>query len=309
MSKALVKTKSKPIRKMGLAVKPSFDENVIYTLRRLLQTLNQLDIDLCFICPPGKEFIPPDIKEAQKIKIIATNEIAANCELILIVGGDGTFLSYARSAALSKVPILGINCGRVGFLTEIATTDINVVVKDIAKGSYLSSERIMLKGEIKRLDRKICEYHCLNDLVVHSQSGRVMEAELYINNKFVYCERSDGIIIASSSGSTAYAMSAGGPIILPQAMAIEVVNISPHNLTSRPLILPESSEIGIKIKSGESIAFYGDGRGEEITESGDEISIYKDELAVPLIHHTSYDFFSACRSKLGWHSQDEYNKY
>ena len=290
---------NKSISKIGLAVK-SGEEVVNNTLQELLATFSKFNLEICFIGAPPSDFNSNALGE---IKSIDEKEIPNHCELIIVVGGDGTFLRHAKSTAEYKVPILGINCGRVGFFTEVARSDIASVIPDIIQGKYVSSERIILCGKLNRNGEILCQYRSINDLVLHSRSGRMMEAALYIDDKFVYCERSDGIIIATSSGSTAYAMSAGGPIIVPQAMAIEVVNISPHNLTSRPLVLPDSAKITIEVKGGESIAFYADGWGGMNADVGDKIEIQKDIIKVPLIHHGSYDFFSACRSKLGWHSR------
>ena len=290
----------KPISKIGLALKKD-DACVAEVVEILLEVLHENNVDLCYINDSNL----PQLS-SYGIPVIEIQDIAKRCQLILVVGGDGTFLRHVLDAARSQVPILGINCGRVGFLTEIASKEIQAVIPDILRGNYHTSNKIIIKGMVKHSKgKKKEELHSVNEIVINSLSGRMMEAKLSIDNKFVYCQRSDGIIVATSAGSSAYALSAGGALVVPNARAIEVVNISPHNLTSRPLILPDSSKIKIEIISKQAVAVFADGHNKISISTGDTVEIAKDSLTVPLIHHKDYDIFSAYRSKLGWHSASE----
>lgn len=300
------------INKIGLALRTD-NELAASVFEELVEVLLTNKVELSYISAEISAEIssgisPTTDKPRHKnydFPLLKEQDIAKHCQAILVVGGDGTFIRYFMHAAKAKVPILGINCGRVGFLTELARKDIKRVVPEILQGDYSSSTRIIMKGLVKQGSAKTKELHSINDLVIHSLSGRMMEAQLMIDGKFVYCERSDGIIVATSAGSSAYALSAGGPLIAPTARAIEVVNISPHNMTSRPLVLSDNSTVKIELVSEDEVAVYADGHNQINISKGAVIEIAKDDLEVPLIHHYDYDIFSAYRSKLGWHSTSE----
>ncbi len=286
--------KNKHFTRLGMVVK-SNEREVIQTLRDIQKVLTDCSVTTCFIGRP-----PPNLG-LKNMAYIKEEAIGENCDLVLVVGGDGSFLKFARSAAHHSVPILGINRGRVGFLTDLAHSDVAELLPQILQGDYISSSAILLQGVLKRENKVLCTHKGFNDLVVHSRSGRMLEVDLMINDKFVYSERSDGLIVATPAGSTAYALSAGGPIIAPQVEAIGLTNISPHTLSHRPLILPLASRLRITIKQGKSIAFYADGWGEQEALPGDNIEIVVADERVPLIHPRNHNFFTACRLKLDWH--------
>lgn len=283
---------NKPFTRLGIVAK-SGEQEVVQTLADIKKVLADCSVTTCFIGEPPPEFAD--------MPHIAEEAIGKHCDLVLVVGGDGSFLRFARSAARHKVPILGINRGRVGFLTDLAHSDVAELLPRILQGDYIASHAVLLQGVLKRRDKVLCTHKGFNDLVVHSRSGRMLEVDLSIDDRLVYSERSDGLVVATPAGSTAYALSAGGPIIAPQVEAIGLTNISPHTLSHRPLILPLSSRIRITIKQGKSIAFYADGWGEQEALPGDDIEIAVASERVPLIHPHNYNFFTACRLKLDWH--------
>lgn len=285
---------AQPIKKVALAVK-SDDSSVNPTLEVLVTSLREQNTEIFNLSPDSSALAEYDLPQ------ISEDDIAEHCQAILVVGGDGTFIRYAIGAAKAQVPILGINCGRVGFLTEVSHKEIESTIPAILQGRYLSSSKAVMRGRIHQ-GKEVKELLSTNDLVVQSLNGRLLEANLLVDDKFVYCERSDGIIVATSAGSSAYALSAGGPLIAPEVDALEVVSISPHTLTSRPLVLPGSVKITIELVNGEGLAVYADGRDRVDISKGDKVTVAKDNLSVPLIHPESYDIFDAYRNKLSWHS-------
>ena len=283
-----------PFRRLGLAIK-SGDTAVGKTLQHLQAVLKNIDVQLCSI---GKPDLP-----INAIPTIAEEQIAARCDLVVVIGGDGSFLRFAKAVAIHNVPLLGINCGRVGFLTDIAHDDIAEQLPRILRGDCLRDEHILLQGTLSRSGETLGKRTAFNDLVMHSGSGRMLEMQLFVDDQFVYREHSDGIIAATPHGSTAYALSAGGPIIVPPAQVVALVNISPQTLTSRPLLLPYMSKIRIDLLAGKDVTFYADGWQGIAMQVGDQIEIAVAEQTVKLIHPCNYDFYTACRNKLDWQAR------
>lgn len=291
----MVQPPNKPINKVALALRAD-NPLVVEATKDLIRLLREHNTEIFYLSPPVPGLESYDFPQIEE------KHLATSCQVILVVGGDGTFIRHSIVAAKAGIPILGINCGRVGFLTEVARTDIGTIIPDILQGRYFSSTKTLMSGKVCQ-GETITELLSVNDLVVQSLNGRVLEINLSVDGKFVYCERTDGIIVATSAGSSAYALSAGGPLIVPEVDALEVVNISPTTLTSRPLVLPSSARITIELVLGDEVAVYADGGDRVDISRGSKVQIEKDALSVPLIHHESYEIFSAYSSKLGWHSQ------
>ncbi|OUR87987.1 NAD kinase [Gammaproteobacteria bacterium 42_54_T18] len=225
------------------------------------------------------------------------------CDLIIVVGGDGCLLGAARDFARSRVSLLGINRGRLGFLTDISPQNINTLVTEVLNGQYLLEERFLLEAEVVRDGRPIGESSALNDVVFHSGSSITMlEFELFIEGQFVYCQRSDGIIISTPTGSTAYALSGGGPIMHPNLDAIVLVPMFPHTLSSRPLVVGGNSEIKIVVSKNNECSprLTSDGQGDISVEPGDVLYVRKKSHKMKLLHPLNHSFYESCRSKLGW---------
>ena len=227
-------------------------------------------------------------------------------DLAIVVGGDGSMLTMCRQIASSNVPLLGINRGRLGFLTDISPDEIEARVKPVLEGQYKQSKRFMLSTSVTRDGVEIGSETALNDVVLHpGMSVRMMAFELYVDGEFVYSQRSDGLIVATPTGSTAYALSAGGPLLFPELDAMVVVPLNPHTLSSRPIALHGSARIEIRVSSRNELQplVTCDGHNDLRTEPGDIISIYKHPDAISLIHPKDHNFYSVCRSKLGWGSR------
>lgn len=234
------------------------------------------------------------------------DEFLSAIDLAVVVGGDGSMLSACRDIASSNVPLLGINLGRLGFLTDISPDEIVDRVKPVLEGEFKQSKRFMLSTSITREGVEIGSQSALNDVVLHpGMSVRMMAFELYVDGEFVYSQRSDGLIVATPTGSTAYALSAGGPLLFPELDAMVVVPLNPHTLSSRPIALQGSAKIEIRVSSRNELhpLVTCDGQNDLGTEPGDIISIQKHPSAISLIHPKDHNFYSVCRSKLGWGSR------
>jgi NAD+ kinase len=239
-------------------------------------------------------------------KSLKINEFLKSIDLVVVIGGDGSILGACRKIASSNVPLLGINLGRLGFLTDITPDEIELRVAPVLAGEFKQTERFMLSTSITRNGREIGTGTALNDVVLHpGMSVRMMEFELYVDGEFVYSQRSDGLIVATPTGSTAYALSAGGPLICPEIDAMVCVPLNPHTLSSRPIVLHGDSEIEIRVNSKHELhpSVTCDGQDDLITEPGDKILIKKHQHIISLIHPKDNNFYKVSRSKLGWGSR------
>ncbi len=226
--------------------------------------------------------------------------LGADCDLVIAVGGDGNILSTARAVAPFGVPILGINRGNLGFLADISPEDIEGRLSEVLSGDYTMEEHFLLEGEVKGQSEVPC---ALNEVVVHSANmPKMLELELYINDSYVYTQNSDGLIISSPTGSTAYALSAGGPIMHPSLNAIVLVPMFPHSLSSRPLVVPGDDEIRILVgqASGVDARVSFDSHREFTIAAGESLVIRKKQERLQLIHPPGHSFYGICRSKLDW---------
>lgn len=226
------------------------------------------------------------------------------CDLVIVVGGDGSLLGAARALAKHNTPVLGINRGRLGFLTDISPDEgLEEAVQDVLDGKYLSEQRFLLDAEIKRNGVPLAASEALNDVVLHpGKSARMIAFDLYIEGQFVHHQRADGMIVSSPTGSTAYALSGGGPIMHPKLDAIVLVPMFPHTLSSRPIVVDGNSEI--KLVIGDSNETYPtvscDGQKHIPCAPGDVVTIRKKPHKLKLIHPKDHNFYEICRTKLGW---------
>jgi NAD+ kinase len=225
------------------------------------------------------------------------------CDLVIVIGGDGTLLNAARSLADYEIPILGINRGRLGFLADISPDNMLEKLSDILHGNYLEEKRILLHAMIERSGECISTSDALNDVVVHKWNvARMIEFETFINGMYVNTHRSDGIIVASPTGSTAYALSSGGPILHPALNVMVMVSVSPHTMSNRPIVIDGDSHIEIVVK--ETTPFNAqvtcDGQINLGLAAGDLIKIRKKDKKVRLIHPANHDHYMILRAKLHW---------
>lgn len=225
------------------------------------------------------------------------------CDLVIVVGGDGSMLSVARDLARHDVPVLGINRGGLGFLTDVPPQNFEPVIAAVLQGKYTVEKRFLLDAEVKRNGQPIACGSAFNDVVVSSgETARMIEFETYIEGFFAYSQRSDGLIVATPTGSTAYALSAGGPIMHPKLDALVLVPMFPQSLSSRPLVVEGNSEIKIVIGSDNRIhpVITCDGHFSMKAQAGDTIYIRKKPHKLRMLHPLEHNFYAACRDKLGW---------
>ncbi len=244
-----------------------------------------------------------DLLADPAIEIISRSSIERTVDLVIVVGGDGSMLGAARALVDLNVPLLGLNRGRLGFLTDIHPDAMEEGIGRVLAGEFKSTERYLLEMRIERDGEIIGKGLALNDLVLHpGRSVRMMEFELSIDGQFVYSQRSDGLIISTPTGSTAYALSAGGPIMHPKLDAIVVVPMNPHTLASRPIVISGESQLEILVGTRNELhpLISCDGQVDISTEPGDVIKIHRKPTPLRLIHPTEHNFYEICRDKLGW---------
>ena len=231
------------------------------------------------------------------------NEIGDCCDLVIAVGGDGNILSCAREMAPFGVPILGVNRGKLGFLADISPEDIETSVGQVLGGEYSVQEHFLLEGRVEGSENVSS---ALNEVLLHTTVlPKMIEMEIFHNGHYVFTQKSDGLIVSSPTGSTAYALSAGGPIMYPSLNAIVLIPMFPHSLTNRPLVVPADGEIRIVLgkEKGLKAKVSFDSHLEFQIRSGDSLLINKKKEKLMLVHPPNYSFFEACRSKLDWASR------
>ena len=225
------------------------------------------------------------------------SEFVSKVDLIIVFGGDGTLLRSARKYLEHNIPILGINMGTVGFLTDVKTEDFESIIKDVVDGNCKIEERNLVSASFNNTSA-----YGLNEIVIHSGAyTQLMRYRLSVNNKVVYEQRSDGLIIATPTGSTAYALSSGGPIMHPSTNAICLVSISPHTMSHRPFILHGESEVIISLLDCDERATISfDAQSSVSASEGVSLRVKRHDNFVHLIHPKGYDYFEIIRSKLHW---------
>jgi NAD+ kinase len=220
-------------------------------------------------------------------------------DLIIVLGGDGTMLGVGRTISHLKVPMVGINQGRFGFLADISFNEMEEELGQILDGHYVADERMLLNVEVKRSKKLIYESMALNDIVTRSSSS-LIELELSINKSLLHKQRSDGIIVSTPTGTTAYALSAGGPIIQPDMDAVTIVPINPHTLSNRPIALNANQPITINILDMDEGYLSVDGQIKFPLDLRDEILIQKSETTISILHPKDFCYFEMLRNKLNW---------
>ncbi|HZV91797.1 MAG TPA: NAD kinase [Caldimonas sp.] len=231
------------------------------------------------------------------------DELGCECDLAVVVGGDGTMLGIARQLARHGTPLVGINQGRLGFITDVSLVGFASALGPMLEGEYDAEERTMLEGNVRRDDATIFESFALNDVIVsRGATAGMVELRIEIDGEFVANLRADGLIVGSPTGSTAYALSAGGPILHPGIAGWVVVPIAPHALSNRPIVVPDDGEVQVEIVAGRDASVSFDMQSLSSLGHGDRICVRRSPHRVRFLHPRGWSYFATLRGKLHWAS-------
>ncbi len=282
------------MKRIGIVAKIKQDEHVRQTVTDLVQWLSDRQIRPVLDEEIGKRLGHPDC--------LPKSELPAGTEMLVVLGGDGTLLSVARLIKGRDVPILGVNLGSMGFLSEVTIEEMFPVLEQVLDGNYRVDHRMMLEAQILRQGTCIKEQSLLNDVVVNKSAlARILTLEVTVDGNYLTTFQADGLILSTPTGSTAYSLAAGGPIIYPSLSSILLTPICPHTLTNRPIILPVDSTVEVTLRSEERDAYVTlDGQlGLPFLEN-DVAKIHQSDYTVPLIKSPFRDYFEVLRTKLKW---------
>ena len=239
----------------------------------------------------------------KQLEAVPRSKLGEICDLVIVIAGDGTFLEAARDLSDSNTPLLGVNLGRLGFLADIMPAEMTVRLDDILQGRFEEEQRLLLTASVLRDDDCVYQSSALNEVVVHKGNiPRLVEFETHVDGRLLNIQRSDGLIVCTPTGSTAYSLSGGGPIMHPALDAIGLVPICPHTLSSRPLVVGGDCEIVIMLSRGNTpeAQLTLDGHSAIELGLGDRVVIKKKDLPLRLIHPPGHDYFATLRTKLHW---------
>ena len=232
---------------------------------------------------------------------LTNEELGQQCDLAIVVGGDGTMLGFARQMARHALPLVGINQGRLGFITDLSVEHYREALSPILAGNYDMELRTMLEGEVWRDERVIFEGLALNDVVVsRGATASMVELRVDVGDEFVANLRADGVIVASPTGSTAYSLSAGGPLLHPSIGGFILVPIASHTLSNRPIVLPDHGEIKLEIVAGRDASVNFDMQSLASLLHGDRITVRRSDHQLCLLHPEGWSYFDTLRRKLHW---------
>lgn len=237
-----------------------------------------------------------------EVETVSMTKLADRCDLVISLGGDGTLLTTARALVDKKTPLLGINLGRLGFLADVSVNDFEQHLIAVIAGKFTIESRFFIEGEIYGPNRSASTNIAVNDIIMHShQSLGMIGYEVYSDGILIHKQRADGVIVTTPTGSTAYALSGGGPIMHPSLETLAIVPICPHTLSNRPIVLPATQEIEIGLSEERSIAKVNyDGQSAVILNSEDRVRIRRYAQPFTLLHPENYDYFEILRAKLYW---------
>jgi NAD+ kinase len=239
---------------------------------------------------------------ASELETASLERIGHEADLAIAIGGDGTMLGAARALAPHEVPLVGINHGRLGFITDIGLDSWRQALSSILEGHYASEERTLLTARVVRGQEVVWTELALNDVVVNRSSRTGMiELQVHVDDLYMYSQRADGLIVATPTGSTAYALSANGPILHPQIKGIVLVPVAPQSLSNRPITLPDDVTITIRVVEGREPRVAGDMQVFSDLQVGDDIIVQRAAFTTTFLHPPGYSYFATLRGKLNWH--------
>lgn len=281
--------------KIGIFVKPDRLDFAQH-LREIVDWLCAHGCDVIVDGRSAKDF------QLSPVTVSPAAEIPSAVDVIIVFGGDGSLLSVARLVGDTRAPILGVNLGTLGFLTGVTLDELYPALETILAGRHRLDRRSMLKAEVRQNGtRQPTTFHSLNDVVINKGAlGRMISLDVWINGDFTSAFLADGMIVSTPTGSTAYSLSAGGPIVYPALDAITLTPICPHTLTHRPLVIPAKGKVGIVLRSGEDVSLTIDGQVGVSLQVGAEVICTESEHVVDLIQPTERNFFEVLHQKLKW---------
>jgi NAD+ kinase len=287
------------VRRVGVLVKPHHPE-AIQTICRLLEWLAPRGIQL--VVGPRVDHAEIERETQCAVETLEHEELAASVDMIIVLGGDGTMIAAARLLDNRDVPVVGVNYGTLGYLTEVRVEEMTSALESIVAGNYHLDRRVMLAAELHRGAEKLLRNRVLNDVVISKSAlARIIEIETWFNGQLVNCFRADGLIISTPTGSTAYNLSAGGPVVYPSMNAIVITPICPHTLSNRPLVVPDDAEIELVLKTPkEEVALTLDGQVGYRMEVNDRVLIAKSRTTFNLMQPLNRNYFEVLRGKLKW---------
>jgi NAD+ kinase len=286
---------NKPFRRVALVSRPQ-TESVGDTVREIAAFLAERGVSVLI------EERSADVIGRAGLEAASLERIGHEADLAIAIGGDGTMLGAARALAPHEVPLVGINHGRLGFITDIGLDSWRQALSSILKGHYASEERTLLTARVVRDQVVVWTELALNDVVVNRSSRTGMiELQVHVDDLYMYSQRADGLIIATPTGSTAYALSANGPILHPQLAGIVLVPVAPQSLSNRPITLPDDVTITIRVVEGREPRVAGDMQVFSDLQVGDDIIVQRAAFTTRFLHPPGYSYFATLRGKLNWH--------
>jgi NAD+ kinase len=287
------------MKRIGIIAKQNKPE-VIALVRNLVEWLRLKKIEI-YLEPDLKDLFSPSLLGSH-LNSVERGDIPAHVEMMVVLGGDGTLLSVARLVGDRGVPILGVNLGGLGFLTEITLEELYSVLERVIEGDFVTDERVVLHAAVIRRGERMAEFTVLNDAVINKGAlARIIDLETTINGDYLTTFKSDGLILSTPTGSTAYNLSAGGPIVYPSLHCIIITPICPHTLTNRPIVIPDHVEIRAVLKSRQQeVILTLDGQQGFSLEFEDVVEIRKAEDRILLIKSPYRHYFEVLREKLKW---------
>ncbi|MCU1267136.1 MAG: kinase [Acidobacteria bacterium] len=287
------------IKRVGIVVKPHHPE-ALKTLCSVIDWLHQRGIAL--VGGPEIERERIAHQTGCHVEVVETEKLAASVDLLLVLGGDGTMIATARMLGDTEVPVLGVNYGGLGYLAEFRIEELYTGLEAILAGNYTVEKRVMLAVELLRGDESVTHSRVLNDVVINKSAlARIIEIEAYFNQQFVNSFRADGLIVSTPTGSTAYNLSAGGPVIYPTMNAVVVTPICPFTLSNRPIVVPDESLIELRlITQNEDVALTLDGQVGFPLKPEDRVVIRKSNTSFKLVQPMNRNYFEVLRDKLRW---------
>ncbi len=286
----------RPFNTIGIIGKPS-DPSIANTLTRLCNYLIAQHYRVV-VAQDSARFV-----QESNVRVCEVAELGAQCDVVIALGGDGTFLSAARAIVAHDIPLIGVNLGRLGFLVDISPSTLVETLTQMLEGHYTEERRYLLRAKIVRANQIIHEESAVNEVAIHRWiTPSMIEIITKIDGVFLNSQRSDGLIIATPTGSTAYSLSAGGPILYPSLNALVLVPLNPHTLSNRPIVIHDSAEIEISFCQNKQINALVTCDHIEIPDVliSDKILIKKEPLPVTILHPDGHDFFEILRNKLNW---------